>query len=694
MSNLAKYVASIPPASEPGRNNALNGVGYRVLERFPTVTEAEFFAVLHSWASACHPAIPRDEAEKTIRSAWTGAHSKGAVGSKVSTKRSHVFGGADALAQPHRTPSAPAPAKPAKAVVYDTSTPEAIPDPIKDPTRLLISTLYTTGEGVRIAQARVGSDGREVPDGSGVCLSREEWLRKLDKVGGDINRILSTSEKTGIFVSLNPMKIGGSKDSDVTSYRFALIEFDDISIEEQWSLYQQSKIPAAAIIKSGGKSLHAWVKIDAKDRREFDDRVRILYEHFESSGHRPDVKNKNPSRFSRLPGCVRGASRQELVAVNAGVASFSEWLAIIQSDGLGKTWTLDEILAFEESNDPNLVLGNRYLCKGGSCLIIGPSGIGKSSLNTQLAILWALGRPAFGITPVRPLKSLIIQAENDKGDLREMIRGVMDSVGVNAFDTLPEYELLAKNLVPHSNDSATGQEFVGIAHRLIDIHKPDLVWIDPVLSFIGADVSKQEVCSQFFRNWLNPISSATGVVWMCVHHTGKPPGQKDRQAWAHTDHSYAGIGSSEMVNWARAVMVLRPINDHQFELKLSKRGKRAGATHPDGQPTSTLYIQHGDGGIHWKQIDPPEDPKKEARDPGKPSKIASIAATNLHGFLSGCSADGEGMNQIAKRLETWLAKERKQDISLRSCKDLVALLVENGKLTKNEDGKYIGGPEK
>jgi hypothetical protein len=37
--------------------------------------------------------------------------------------------------------------------------------------------------------------------------------------------------------------------------------------------------------------------------------------------------------------------------------------------------------------------------------------------------------------------------------------------------------------------------------RLIAKHKPDLVWIDPLLSYIGDDISKQSVCSQFLRNW-------------------------------------------------------------------------------------------------------------------------------------------------------------------------------------------------
>ena len=72
------------------------------------------------------------------------------------------------------------------------------------------------------------------------------------------------------------------------------------------------------------------------------------------------------------------------------------------------------------ADSPEELLRNRYLCRGGGLLLAGPTGIGKSSLSMQFMISWALGRPVFGIEPARPIKSLLIQAENDDGDLAEM----------------------------------------------------------------------------------------------------------------------------------------------------------------------------------------------------------------------------------------------------------------------------------
>src|SRR5438477_13147065 len=80
------------------------------------------------------------------------------------------------------------------------------------------------------------------------------------------------------------------------------------------------------------------------------------------------------------------------------------------------------------------LLANRFLCRGGGLLFVGPSGIGKSSASVQQDILWALGREAFGIRPARGLRLLTVQAENDGGDLGEMARGVCKGLQLTTED--------------------------------------------------------------------------------------------------------------------------------------------------------------------------------------------------------------------------------------------------------------------
>jgi hypothetical protein len=47
---------------------------------------------------------------------------------------------------------------------------------------------------------------------------------------------------------------------------------------------------------------------------------------------------------------------------------------------------------------------------------------------------------------------------------------------------------------------------------------------------------------------------------LALHHTGKPKTLKETKNWTDIDYAYSGLGSSELVNWARAVMVLKPLD--------------------------------------------------------------------------------------------------------------------------------------
>jgi hypothetical protein len=68
-------------------------------------------------------------------------------------------------------------------------------------------------------------------------------------------------------------------------------------------------------------------------------------------------------------------------------------------------------------NDPSALIKHRFLCRRAALLLVGATGLGKSSLSMQLMIKWAVGQPVFGLEPVKPLRSLLVQAENDDGDL-------------------------------------------------------------------------------------------------------------------------------------------------------------------------------------------------------------------------------------------------------------------------------------
>lgn len=661
-----KYIQTAGGAiSGSGGHNHTFGLACNLFKNFD-LAQAEVLSLLEKYHNPlCQPAWTEKELTHKVNNAAQAESYKGPGMS---------------------APVAQAPKRKSKGIkhIYQGDAKRPLPDEIEDGARKLLRACFREGEGIRIVHPDLNEEGKEIPDQGG-CFSREFWLKKLDEKNGRVNDkgFLSKAGNPGVYVGINPLKEGQTLDKHVTEYRHALLEFDELDIGKQWQLYNESDLPIAAVIHSGGRSLHAWVKVDAKDRAEYDERVQAIYDYF--ADHNPDTKNKNPGRLSRFPNCVRMGSRQKLLGLNMGKASFSEWIADRSLDGIGSPIDIDELIAFKPENDPNNILGERWLCRGGSCIFVAPSGVGKSTLAAQASFTWALGRDLFGIKPVRPLKSLVIQAENDLGDIAEQTQGVIKGMGLDPFDHEDEFATLKVNVKFVRNSIHTGKQFADVLHRLIDRHRPDLVWIDPLLSFIGGDLSRQDVCSQFLRNWMNPIAEATGVIFMMIHHTGKPP--KDAKAmsnWNASDYAYLGNGSSELTNWARAVCVLQQLDDGQFQLMLAKRGKRAGALDLDGKRTNSVFMSQSQEGIRWIQEPTPDnfEGNKEQRKSGRPE-----AAFDTEDWLEDIEGQPMKYSELLKsalnfsRL-TGGPKERKM-------KDILKTLRVEKRIEKQSDGTWI-----
>lgn len=374
-------------------------------------------------------------------------------------------------------------------------------------------------------------------------------------------------------------------------------------------------------------------------------------------------------------------AQRSLVSTFSGLANGS----------IEEVWSVNDLLEYDVAHDPNAIIGlhqgrtTRYLCRGYGSWLIGPSGVGKSSLIHQQAICFALGRDFFGIQPVRPLRVLVIQAENDKGDAAEQTQGILDSLGITSFsDEMAELE---ERLRVVTERRTVGPKFCGWLERQIALHNADVVFCDPFLSFAGIDVSRQDQCSQFLRTALNPVLADTGAVLIAAHHTGKPKDSKATQGWTVFDHAYAGIGSSELVNWARAISVLFPVGDTgRFELRLAKRGKRAFATNPNGELTTSLFLQHAERGISWTQCDPPAPKPEGEHKGGRPSKVDELLAVGLGPVIDKLTVP-IGRNDLAKLIEAFAA-QKCLDVSLDTCKRVIPRLVKTRALVKKDEGYF------
>jgi AAA domain len=303
---------------------------------------------------------------------------------------------------------------------------------------------------------------------------------------------------------------------------------------------------------------------------------------------------------------------QARIARDLGNLSISANEAQAQLELLADSWVGEkpyevfspsEMDAYSFENDPSGLLGIedewRWMRKGGAGLIFGPSGDGKSTLTIDASVSWALGKKWFGVSPRHPMKSLIVQAENDFGDVAETMKEIAGRHGIKAAD-------LEGKIVVVCVSSKTGIAFTSLLNRLLKKYQVDLVWIDPLFSFAGQDLSLQQPTSQFLREYLDPVVRRRKVAAFLVHHSGKPPrGQRDRD---QLDISNTYFGSVELSAYPRAIMGLHKRGDGSFELFASKRGKRAGLVNLDGDQVERIILKHADKGIGWDQL--PGDPEK------------------------------------------------------------------------------------
>jgi hypothetical protein len=122
----------------------------------------------------------------------------------------------------------------------------------------------------------------------------------------------------GLF-HLNPRQGKQSRRSEesVTAWRYVLIESDAAPHALWLRILVQLPLPIAAITLSGGKSIHALVRIDAQSKAHFVEIVTGILKHpLATLGADPDVMN--PCRLARLGNCERleKGSHQTLLFLN------------------------------------------------------------------------------------------------------------------------------------------------------------------------------------------------------------------------------------------------------------------------------------------------------------------------------------------------------------------------------------------
>ena len=319
---------------------------------------------------------------------------------------------------------------------------------------------------------------------------------------------------------------------------------------------------------------------------------------------------------SRRIAVTLGEAWQAVKADPANAATIAEHTreVLAQLDGEAVTGIAEAVpigeLRRQEAGDPAELIRCRYLCRTSALLLCGPTGTGKSSLLLQILLSFGIGREVFGLRPSRPLTSLLIQAENDDGDIAEMRDGILRGLALTEAERA---QAIAAVRV-YREDSHTGLEFCRVVVRpLLKKQKQDILAIDPALAYIGGQSKEQGDVTPFLRNGLNPLLREFYCGLIMAHHTNKPPTGHQRPNWQAGDFAYLGAGSAEWANWPRAILALRSVGSHDvFELVAPKRGGRIGWKDADGNTVYQKFLAHSKepGVICWQEVSADDVPAK------------------------------------------------------------------------------------
>jgi len=269
---------------------------------------------------------------------------------------------------------------------------------------------------------------------------------------------------------------------------------------------------------------------------------------------------------------------------------------------MGEWFDLDALDAFNPLDDKTVLVGKsrRWLCEGYAVSIVGFSGTGKSSLMMQIATSWALGQSVFGLAPVRGLRTLILQAENDGGDIAESWQGSTCKM------TESEKTRLKQNIAIVRDTKHIGSAFPEFLESLIVRHQAEVVWIDPLLAYAGFDIADQSLTTEWLRTQVDPVLKRTKAAMIYMHHTTKPKSADDLDSMTPSQLAYLGAGSAEWVNYSRDAGFLYRTKGEpaRYKFGFSKRASRCGLEDVDGNRSKSgfIYLQHSpeDKVLRWE----------------------------------------------------------------------------------------------
>lgn len=371
-----------------------------------------------------------------------------------------------------------------------------------------------------VTESFMAADRRRPAKG---CWDRTagQLIEELDACGGDVGKVMGDCDsEIGAWICFNPVDGTGRKDANVTSYRYALVECDNMEPGKQLAAIHQMELPCAALVYSGGKSIHAIVRVNAPDYAEYRKRVDHLYATCQKNGLTLDQQNRNPSRLSRMPGILRAGQKQALLETNVGKSCWEDWCDWVEActDDLPDT----ECLADDWDDLPPLAdaLISGVLRQGHKMLLAGPSKAGKSFALIELCIAIAEGKTWLGRFSCAQGRVLYINLELDRPSCLHRFKDVYTAMSL-APDNLRNIDIwnLRGASVPMDK----------LAPKLIRRAGKKgytAVILDPIYKVITGDENSADQMAKFCNQFDVVCRALDCAVIYCHHHSKGAQGGK------------------------------------------------------------------------------------------------------------------------------------------------------------------------
>ena len=380
-----------------------------------------------------------------------------------------------------------------------------------DELRDFLDAMFEDGEHVGYVLAAEQRDGRLAPADKGIYSRTAAQIKEALHSGID-NAIGTVDAEAGAWVRVNPLDGQGVGNANVTDYRHALLESDDMPVGKFAAIVRQLNLPVTALVDSGGKSLHALVKVDAADARQYRERVETLFARCEKNGISVDKANKNPSRLCRMPGVMRAGRRQFLAGLAQGAADWDEWdeWYAAETDELPDAAPLGIDLDGERPELPDALIDG-ILRTHDKMLLSGPSKAGKSFALMELCAAFATGGKWLGWR-CRKSRVLYVNLELTAQSCRARFYDVFKAVGADNPSAVSVWNLKGRG-------TALSRLKAAMVRRVRKTGA-EVIIIDPIYKVMMGDESSAKDIGEF-TNTLDEIVEESGASLIYCHHHSK-----------------------------------------------------------------------------------------------------------------------------------------------------------------------------